>query len=277
MPAIMESRFAKVARYFIIVPIIVVAGYPLIWMILCSFKTSFEIFANPWGFPSKFLYENWERAWVVGNLGRFYINSIIVTVASVGLVLVVSSLAAFALARLEFKTKNFFLYLFLMGLVIHPIILLIPLYKLLQSMKLLSTYAGLIFPYVGWGLALSIYLLRSFFLAIPEELQDAARMDGCSVFGIFWQIMLPLARPALITVAIINAVNYWNELVLALIFMQNEDMRTLPAGLIYFSGKFVTNYSLIFAGLSIAILPVLAIYFIFQRKVIAGLLMGALK
>ena len=277
MQEIMESHSRNIVRYGIIVPIICFMGYPLVWMILCSLKTNLEIFVNPWGFPSEFLYKNWEQAWVVGRLGRYYLNSIVVTVASVCLVLVVSSPAAFAFARLKFKARDFFLYLFLMGLVLAPILVLIPLYKLMRDIKLLNTYAGLILPYTGWGLALSIYLLRSFFLAIPEELQDAARIDGCSVFGIFWRIMLPLIKPALLTVAMINAINYWNELLLALIFMQKTEMRTLPAGLIFFSGQYVTNYSLVFAGLSIAIFPVLIVYFIFQRRVIAGILIGALK
>jgi len=272
-----SSHLEKIGRYGMLVPIICFMGYPLVWMILCSLKTNLEVFVNPWGFPSKFLYKNWEQAWVVGRLGRYYLNSIVVTVASVCLVLVVSTPAAFAFARLKFKARDFFLYLFLMGLVLAPILVLIPLYKLMRDIKLLNTYAGLILPYTGWGLALSIYLLRSFFLAIPEELQDAARIDGCSVFGIFWRIMLPLIKPALLTVAMINAINYWNELLLALIFMQKTEMRTLPAGLIFFSGQYVTNYSLVFAGLSIAIFPILIVYFMFQRRVIAGMLIGALK
>lgn len=277
MHGIMESRSRNLARYGIIVPIICLVGYPLVWMILSSLKTNFEIFANPWGLPSEFLYQNWSQAWVTGKLGTYYLNSIVVTLASVCLVLVVSSLAGFAFARLEFYGRDFFLYLLLMGLVINPIVVLIALYKLLRDMKLLNTYLGLILPYTGWGLALSIYLLRSFFLAIPEELQDAARIDGCSVFGVFWRIMLPLIKPALLTVAIINTINYWNELLLALIFMQTPAMRTLPAGLIFFSGEYVTNYSLVLAGLSIATFPILVVYFIFQRRMIAGLMMGALR
>jgi ABC-type glycerol-3-phosphate transport system permease component len=262
-------------HYWIALMVVIGMAFPLIWMILSSLKTNREIFSSPFGLPATPHFEQFVEAWVQGGLGRFYLNSVLVTASSVLLIVAFSSLAAFAFARLEFRGRDVLYYTFLIGLMLPPQAVVIPLFVLLRDLDLLNTYWALILPYSGWSLALSIYLLRTFFLTLPSELEDAARMDGASIFQLFFRVMLPLVRPALVTVTILNIVNLWNELLFALLFIQDDAKRTLPAGLLSFYGHHSVDYRLVFSALTLATLPILIFYFFFQRQVIAGLTVGS--
>ncbi|MDZ7801855.1 MAG: carbohydrate ABC transporter permease [Trueperaceae bacterium] len=256
----------------------VVAGmaFPLAWMLYSSLKSNQEIFARPFGLPQDPDWGNWWVAWTTGDLGRLYLNSLLVTGSAVLIVVSLAALAAYAFARLRFPGRDALFYLFLIGLLLPPQTVIIPLFSLLRDLGLLNTYWALILPYASWPLALTIFMLRSFYRTLPGELEDAARIDGAGLWTTFWHVMLPLVRPALVTMVILNAVNLWNELLFALLFIQEETMRTLPAGLMAFYGYHSVDYKLVFAALSIATVPVLIFYFIFQRQIIAGLTVGSL-
>lgn len=263
-------------RTWVVATVVAGMAFPLAWMLYSSLKTNQEIFGRPFGLPAAPQWSNLVEAWTVGGLGRFYLNSLLVTGVSVFVVLALASLAAYAFARLTFPGRDAIYYLFLIGLLLPPQTVVIPLFTLLRDLGLLDTYLALILPYSSWPLALTVYLLRSFYRTLPGELEDAARMDGAGLFATYWHVMLPLVRPALVTMAILNAVNLWNELLFALLFIRDESLRTLPAGLLAFYGYYSVDYKLVFAALSIATVPILLLYFVFQRQIIAGLTVGSL-
>lgn len=261
----------NIIHYLAAIMIVTGMGFPLIWMIYSSLKTNREIFANPFALPKNPQFSQFAEAWTEGNLAQFYLNSILVTALSVLLIISLSSLAAYAFARLEFRGRDALYYVFLIGLMLPPQVVVIPLFVLLRDFGMLNSYWALVLPYSGWSLSMSVYLLRSFFLTLPVELEDAAKIDGASVFERFFLVMLPLIRPALLTVMILNIVNLWNELMFALLFIQDDAKRTLPAGLLSFYGYHMVDYRLVFSALTMVTLPVLFLYFVFQRQVIAGL------
>jgi len=250
--------------------------YPLIWMIYSSLKTDREIYLFPFSLPHEMQLDNWVQAWKLGNLGRYFINSVFITSVSVFLVALISSMAGYAFARLTFKGRDFLFYTFLLGLILPAQVLIIPLFTFFDKIGILNTYFALILPYIAWGLPLSIYIFKSFFLTLPEDIADAAKIDGCSLFGLYWRIMLPLIRPALVTIAILQSIGIWNEFLLALLFIYDDELKTIPVGLLAFYGYHNVNYKLVFSALSITTIPVIIVYFIFEKQIVSGLTAGAL-
>lgn len=267
---------AVVLHYWVVATVTVGMAFPLAWMLYSSFKTNREIFAAPFGVPARWQWANLAEAWNVGGLGRLYLNSLFVTGVSVTIIVALASLAAYAFARLEFRGRDALFYVFLVGLLLPPQTVVIPLFVLLRDLGAINTYLALILPYSSWPLALTIYLMRSFYLTLPGELEDAARIDGASLVQTFLHVMLPLVRPAIVTMVILNAVNLWNELLFALLFIHDDALRTLPAGILKFYGYHSIDYRLVFSALSIATVPILILYFVFQRQVIEGLTLGSL-
>lgn len=274
--AMREKLSWRIFIYAIALIMIALMAYPLVWMVYSSFKTDREIFLRPWSLPESFQVNNWVKAWKTGNLGRYFLNSAFVTSVSVALIVFLSSLAAYAFARIKFKGREFLFYIFLLGLILPVQIVIIPLFAFFNRTGLLNTYFALILPYIAWGLPLSIYIFRSFFLTLPEDIADAAKIDGCSLFGLYWRIMLPMIRPALMTIVILQSINVWNEFLLALLFIYEDELKTLPVGLLAFYGYHNVNYKLIFSALSITTIPILIVYFIFQKQIVSGLTTGAM-
>lgn len=271
-----EKLSWRIFIYAVALIMVALMAYPLVWMVYSSFKTDREIFLTPWSLPESFQINNWIKAWETGSLGRYFLNSAFVTSVSVALIVFLSSLAAYAFARLKFKGREFLFYIFLLGLILPVQIVIIPLFAFFNRTGLLNTYFALILPYITWGLPLSIYIFRSFFLTLPEDIADAAKIDGCSLFGLYWRIMLPMIRPALMTIVILQSINVWNEFLLALLFIYENELKTLPVGLLAFYGYHNVNYKLIFSALSITTIPILVVYFIFQKQIVSGLTTGAM-
>jgi raffinose/stachyose/melibiose transport system permease protein len=250
---------------------------PLIWMVASSFKTNREIFTAPFTPPTSFDFDSWVQAWQVGNIGRYALNSAIVTSVSVSAILLFGAAAAFAFSRLRFRGSRWLLGLFAVGL-------LMPIQSYFIAQNSLFEYAGLkdtrwalIIPYAAIGLPLAVFLLKVFIDALPRGLFEAARIDGCSDVRMFATIVIPLLRPGLATVGIFSAITAWNEFLLALLYIQDDDLKTIPAGLLAFSSRYVTDYQLLFSALSIITLPMIAIYVVFHRQVVNGLTAGAIK
>lgn len=274
----LTASINRTLLYLVALIFLVTFGFPLVWMIYTTFKTMPEITRNVWALPSSLDFQNYQTVLSRSNLPRYYLNSIIVSVVSVGSLTLLSAMAGFVFARVWFRGINALFNLFLAGMMIPIHITLIPVYVMLRNLGLFNTLWALILPYVGFGLPLSIFILRSFFAELPSELEDAARIDGCTTAGVFWRIMLPLSRPAIITVIIVNLVNTWNEYLFALTFIHDEEYRTLPLGLAEFEGvQGAMNINLVFTALTLAVLPMLVVYFIAQRQFISGLMAGALK
>ena len=250
---------------------------PIYILVLTSFKSQGEIFANPLSLPSSFQLENYINAWTTGGFGQYFLNSVAVVSISLVAILVLSSMVAYALVQFDFRANNFVFVFFLAGFMIPPQVLLVPLYSIMNSLNLLNTYFSLIFAYIAFGLPFSIFLLRQFFVSIPRAYAEAGRMDGCTEFQIFYRIYLPLSVPALAAVAIYQFVTLWNEFLYAIVFITDDQIRTLPAGLMSFQGQFSADWAQLFAGIVIAVTPTIVFFLIFQRQFIRGISMSGTK
>lgn len=251
--------------------------YPMFLMVISSFKSTREIFRSPFTLPENWQFENYITAWNQGNFSTYFGNSVFVTVTSVVLVLLLGSLAAYPLGRYQFRGKQALMMYFLAGLMLPIRLGILPLFFLMRTLNLLNTPWSLIFLYTASGMPFTIFILSNFFETLPRELEEAARIDGASELRIYWQVMLPLVRPALATVAIFNFIPWWNDFFFPLIFIRAERYRTLPLGLFSFFGERQNDWALLFSGLTITALPLLVLYLFASKQIISGLTSGALK
>lgn len=225
--------------------------------------------------PKEFHFENYYLAWIEGGFGRYFLNSIFYTVSVVLGIVLVSSLAAYAFSRLQFPGKNILFYIFIAAMMIPIPGSFVPLYVLLNKLHLRNTALGYILCMINVGLSTSIFLFKTFFDKLPRELEDAARIDGCSKLGIWWNVALPLAKPVLAVVVVFNALHVWNEYVLALIIFDSRHLMPLQVALQTFQGEFVTRYPLLMAGLTITALPIILVYLLMQKYILKGVTQGA--
>ena len=249
--------------------------YPLLWMIVSSLKTQDMIFKDISLIPHQFRLENYVLAWREGGFGRNFLNSITYTVAVVFGIVIISSMAAYAFSRLRFAGSKFLFIMFMAAMMIPIPGSFVALYVLLNKLHLRNTPIGYILCMINVGLSTSIFLLKTFFDKMPKELEDAARIDGCSKLGIWWHVALPLAKPVLAVVIVFNALAVWNEYILALIIFDNRQFMPLQVALQSFQGEFVTNYPLLMAGLTITALPIIIVYLFMQKYIVKGVTQGA--
>lgn len=253
------------------------ALYPLIWQLINSFRTNKELFANPWGFPESISFMNYVKAWSTSPLSTYFKNSFIVATISVIMVMLISSMAAYGLSRLKFRGSNFVLLLLTSLYFVPQHIALIPLLILLRVFGLVDTYFGLILPFVAFAIPFSTILIRSFILGLPQDLLDAAQVDGCSKIGVFFRIVLPVIKPILAVVFVVQFVASWNEYLFALVFLHSRKVKTLPVGLLDFVGEYLTDWGAIAASLTLATIPVVIVYLIFRNQIISGMTAGSIK
>lgn len=257
----------------------VIVIFPLIWSIYSALKSNTELFQDIWSLPEVFQWNNFSRVWVDGRLGSYIVNSVFTTSISVILVTFVSLLASYPLARYKF-TGNGFLHSFFIAGMMFPVFLgLVPLFFLLDNLKMLDSYLGFILVCISYGIPFGVFILHSFFLTIPYELEEAAIIDGCSQFSLFFKVMLPLAKPGIVTMVIFQFIRIWNEYLFALVIITDDKKYPLPLGLyqLYRNQEYVADWVALLAGLVITILPVFIIYVIFQNKLTKGLMAGAFK
>lgn len=251
---------------------------PFAFVVLTAIRGQGELLREgPFSIPSELRLSNFVKAWDVGNFSTYFRNSLIVTGLKVPLGILISSLAAYALAKMRFPFRDRVFLLFLLGLAIPVHVTLMPLFTLLRQLGLINTLAALFPPYLAFGLPLHIFILRGYFRSIPDELREAALIDGASEWQIYWRIIMPLATPALATVFIIDVLATWNELLIALVLLSSESVRTVPLGLLNFQGQFSSSQTQLNAGILIGIVPVLIVYMLFQRYLVSGLTAGAIK
>jgi ABC-type glycerol-3-phosphate transport system permease component len=250
---------------------------PFLLAVSTSLKDTDQVIRDPLGFPSTWHWDNSTRAWNQGHFGLYFGNSILVAVPTVLAILVFSLLAAYAFALLHFRGKALLFTLFLAGLTIPLDILIIPLFYDMLSLGLMNTLWALILPQVAIGLPFGILLLRNFIEDVPNELIDAGRLDGCSSLRLLIHIVLPLTRPALGSLLVFNFMWTWNQFLLPVVLIQDDSARTLPVGLNFFTGRYITDVPLMTAGATITALPVVLVYVLFQRHVIKGITVGALR
>jgi N-acetylglucosamine transport system permease protein len=252
---------------------------PLVWAVLSSLKTDREILTSPWTLPATPRFDNWSRAWNQASIGSYFLNSTIVVGTALVLTMLLGALVAYALARYTFPGNRLLYYVFVSGLLFPVFLALVPLFFVVRQLGLLGTYPGLILVYTAYALPFTVFFLHSFFRALPSALAEAAFLDGCSHWGVFFRVMLPLARPGLVSVGIFNFLGLWNQYLLPLVLNPDPDRYVLAQGLaaLSVSQGYRSDWSGLFAGLTIAMLPVLAAYVLFQRQIRTGLTAGAVR
>lgn len=253
-----------------------ILALPLLWMLVSSFKDSTEVYGSPFGLPETWLFSNYSTAWTMG-VSSYFLNSVIVTVITTAAVLVIGAMASFAVVRLNNVVTRILFLAVMAALVVSPQITIVPLYDLLGKMGLLDTYAAMILPYIAFRLPMAILLIRAVFLEVPTELDEASRLDGCGSFGTFRNVYWPLSKGVLVTAGILTVYYTWNEFLFALIFVNSDDLRTIPAGLMAFKDALSTDWGVLLAGLVIAALPIIAVFLFAQRYFIEGITAGSGK
>lgn len=263
--------------YFLLVFLAVVYLFPLLWMLSVSLKTNREVMTSPFSFPTILQLGNYIFAWTKGDLGIATFNSVIVCGSALFISLLIGSMAAFAIARMRWKILRILMNYFLIGMMVPVHCVLIPLFVRFSNWQLTNHLIGLIIPYITFSLPMTIFLMVGFFRSMPNEMFEAACIDGCSIYGCFGRIALPLARVGMFVAGIMTFVGNWNELLLAMVFISDARKKTLPVTLTFFVGPYATNYVQMFAAIIIAIAPTIVVYSIFSNQIVDGLTTGAVK
>lgn len=249
------------------------------WVVLASLKTNRDVFRNPFAIPTDPQWNNYVKVWTTSDVGQGFLNSLIIVGISVALILLISSPASYVLSRARFRGRGLLTMIYIAGIGIPYPLLFIPLFALLAGLKLINTIPGLILVYVSLSIPFTVYILTGFFSSLPQELEDAAVIDGCNDFDVFRRVMLPLASPGIITSAIFNFIGLWNEFQLALIFIQDPNMR--PLSLSLYSLKNAMTYSGdwagLFAGVVIVIVPTVVLFIWLSERMISGITLGSVK
>ena len=272
----------KISIYHIVCAVIllimvIICIYPIVWMFFGSMKDKAEFYTNIWGLPKQIHLDNYIAAWKNADLGRRFINSLIVTLGSMCIMIPVTSCAAYAVARLNFKGKNLIYMYLLLGIMIPAGVLGIPTFTVAMKMGLLNSHFGLMLIYAAQNIAMGMFIMRGFFISLPRELEEAAMIDGCSRFGCFVRIIVPLARAGVATQVIFNGLTIWNDYFMANIMITKDELRTLPLSIANFVGKHSTNYPELFAMLTMAKIPVIIVFVLSQKSFIEGVAAGAVK
>ncbi|MFZ0369659.1 MAG: carbohydrate ABC transporter permease [Halobacillus sp.] len=278
----MKRKGGFFSRSFVRIPLIIwslAVLYPIVWMILGAFKSNAEIYSNPWGMPESFNFGNFVDAWTNYNIDISVFNSLIVTGLGALLTLAMAIPTSYALERMRFRGNRLLFTLYISAMMIPMVLGWIPLFFLLMQLNLLDNIFGLAIVYAVSQLPFSIFVLTSFMATIPKSLEEAASIDGMSPYGILWKIITPLSTTGIITVTIMNMIQFWNEYFMALIFLQSEENYTLALAIDYISNEtqYTNAWGTLFASLVIAIVPVIILYAIFQRRIVKGMTEGAIK
>jgi raffinose/stachyose/melibiose transport system permease protein len=251
--------------------------YPLFNMVISSLKSTREIFQNPFGLPVEPLFGNYRALWVDRGFGRYFGNSFIVTLVSMAFVILLGSMASFGVSRYQYRLRTWVYMLFLSGIMLPLKVAIIPLFIIIKNFGLMDSHISIVLIFIAMGLPSTVFILSGFMKTIPIDLEYAARIDGCNDWMIYRRIVMPITQSAVALVTIYNAVPIWNDFFFPLVFIQSDRLKTLPVGLSTFFGQYSTNWSLLFTGLSIAILPMLILYVFMSKYFIRGMTAGAIK
>ncbi len=283
-----SSLFVRVVSPLIYVVLsiwAVIVVYPLAWTLYSALKTDKEIIFTPWSFPAQLHFENFARAWTKAQIGDFFFNTLLVVIPSLLFTLLLSAMVAYVIARFEFRGKKVVYYLILAGMMFPIFLALVPLYFIMQFLGLRNTFGGLILVYIAFSLPFTVFFLVGFFKTLPKELMEAAIIDGASHTQTFFRVMLPLAQPGLVTMAIFNFLGQWNQFILPTLLMDSTGLQpgqtryVLAQGLYFLTLQqgYQNDWSGLFAAVSMVMIPTLVVYIVFQEKIEKGLTVGALK
>ncbi len=273
----MKFSFGKGTVLIFAILWLIVSGVPFLFVINTGLKDQFETLTNPiWSLPKIFKFSNFAEV-LSGDFFIYFRNSILVVSISVILIILISSMAAYVLSRFKFKFNKYILLLILAGMAVPMHVTLIPIYLLVNKIGLYDSVFALVGPYVAMSIPLSVFILTEFMRTIPKELEEAARIDGCSTKKIFWKVILPLSKPGISTLAIYNSVILWNEFSFALVLTSSQQNRTLPLAIWEYQGQYASNTPMIMAVLTLTTLPMIVVYLFGQDKMTKGMMAGALK
>lgn len=270
-------RPRHLATYIFLTLIATFAVAPLVITWITAFKTGEQVLFEPFALPFPVVFDNLGQAWERARFNQYFQNSVVVSVASVIGTVAVSSLAGYAFGRLRFPGQRALLVLLLLGMTVPIAAIIIPLFLVMRDFHLLDTYWSVVVAHVAIGVPVFTFIMRGFFKGLPAELDDAARVDGCSDLRVFWNVMLPLARPGLLTVALLQFLWSWNALLLPLVFLTRNSLRTMPVGLLLFQGRSAVQWELMSAGVLLMSVPVVVLFLLFQRNFVRGLTSGSVK
>jgi len=276
-PKKLEDRKAKVISRIFCIAYVALTIYPIIFVLLTSFKPTAEFYTNIWGLPQTLALDNYAKAWEVANIGSYMLNSLIVVGITLGLTLIVGALAGYALSRFNIKHAELIMLIILACTMMPSESTIMPMYNIINKLGVTGTYIALIIPYVGWGMPMTTYIFRNYFDTIPGELLEAARIDGCTETGTFFRVAAPIMMPAVATNAIFLFVSWWGELLWASVELSSSQMKTIPIGLISFSAQFGTDWGALSAAVCIVLIPLIVFFLFVQKYFIGGLTGGAVK
>jgi N-acetylglucosamine transport system permease protein len=252
---------------------------PFLWVLMNSFKQGHQILAAPWDLPSPWHPVNYSNAWEKANIGRYFVNSLLVSALTLAVLIPVGAMAAYVFARYPFKGSTLLFGAFLGGMMFPQFLTIVPLFLLITDLGLFDTKTGLVLVYIAFSLPFTVFVLTGFFQTLPKEMAEAAMIDGCGHARTFWKVMLPLAKPGIAVVGIFNAIGLWNEYNLALVLLSQEENFTLPRGIanLVMTQQYQSDWGALFAGLVIVMVPVLFVYWLFRERIHDTMLAGALK
>ncbi|KUP21373.1 carbohydrate ABC transporter permease [Paenibacillus sp. DMB5] len=258
---------------------LLVVLFPFLFVLFSSVKKDNNSIAlNPFGIPKEFVFNNYVEAWVNAKISTYFFNSLYISVFASVVSIILASMFAFAVTRMRHGRWNLLLYSFvLVGMLIPNNALMLPIYTIVRKLHILNTHWALIIPYIANAIPFTIIILAAFMRSLPSEIEEAAVMDGLKAPGIFAKIIVPLTVPAMVTVFIVNFLGNWNEFLLANYFLSNDELRTLPVGMVQFRDQYQMNYAQMSAGIVYSVLPVVIIYAILQEKIIEGVTAGSVK
>lgn len=274
-----KRNISRLIGTSLIVLFVIIEVYPILWIFLSSIKSTDEFaLSASYALPSGIHYQNYVEAWNRGRMNIYFKNSAIVTIISLFFIVLFSSSASFALTKMRWKLRDKVMKIFLSGIMVPTAVVLIPLYTIYNGLNLLNNHLSLILTYVAFGMPLSIYLLRGYLTALPDDLLEAAVIDGADIFRILWHIMLPLMKTGIVTVLVIQFYFRWNDLMFSMTFISDTAKKTVQTGLLYFSDQFGNrDWGAIFACIAISVIPTLLLYVFLNKMVIEGMTAGALK
>lgn len=273
-----KSIFSIIGKIMIVV-FLFVEIYPIFWILMSSLKPTQEFNLTPsYALPKQIHLDNYVNAWYQGKMNIYFTNSAIVTIVSLFFIVLFGTTSAFALTKMRWKLRDKVMKIFLSGIMIPTAVVLIPLYSIYKSTNLLNTRLCLILTYIAFGLSLTIFLLRGYLTSLPDDMIEAAVIDGANIYQIFTKIMFPLMKTGIVTVGVIQFYFRWNDLIFSSTFISNTEMKTVQTGLLYFSDMYGNrDWGAIFACISISVLPTLIIYIFMNKMVIEGMTSGAVK
>lgn len=271
-----KNNIKAAIKYTLLVLFAIITLFPFYWMIASSLKSSFEVIQTPPTMvPENFIWNNYSTALGMAPFGRYFLNTIIVTALSIVTTVVIAIISAFAFSHLEFKGRDLLFAIFLASMMIPGEVLIVTNFKTISSLKLIDTYAALFVPYMAN--VLYIYMLREFFLKIPKQLYYAAKVDGSSDWKFLWRIVVPMAKPSIITICILVGINSWNAFLWPLLVTNSDNMRVLANGLTAFQSDVGNRYELLMAASTIITMPIIIVYIFLHKKIMSGISIGGTK